>query len=193
MDMKELVRKTRSYRRFKQDPISEKTLRELVDLARFTASQRNCQPLKYYLSCDAENNAKIFPATMWAASLKDWGGPVEGEKPTAYIMVLGDKKIAEKFSPDEGIAAQTILLGARQKGIGGCMLGALNRKMLFEVLNIPRHYTILLVIALGVPGEKIILEDASDEAKTAYYRDRSDIHHVPKRTLDDIIVSFSDR
>ena len=190
MEMKELIRKTRSYRRFRQDSISEETLRELVDLARFTASQKNCQPLRYILSCNEETNEKIFPAAMWAANLKDWGGPVDGEKPTAYIVILGDKTIIEAFSPDEGIAAQSILLGATEKGIGGCMLGALNRKMLFEVLNIPHHYKILLVIALGTPGEEVIIDDLKEDGKTAYYRDEDDVHHVPKRKLDDIIVSF---
>ncbi len=190
MKMLELVRKARSYRRFKQDQISEQTLRELIDVARLTPSQKNCQPLKYILSCDNETNSKIFPAAMWAANLKDWGGPVEGEKPTAYIIILGDKNIAEAFSPDEGIVAQSILLGAMEKGIGGCMLGALNRKMLFEVLNIPHHFKILLVIALGVPGEEVVLEDLLEDGKTAYYRDENDVHRVPKRKLDDIIVSF---
>jgi nitroreductase len=190
MQMKELIRKTRSYRRFRQDPISVQILRELLDMARLTASQRNCQPLRYILSCDDETNAKIFPATMWAAALKEWGGPVDGEKPTAYIVILGDKTITEAFSPDEGIAAQSILLGAMEKGIGGCMLGALNRKMLFEVLNIPHQYKILLVIALGTPGEEVVIEDLTEGGTTAYYRDEDDVHHVPKRKLDDIIVSF---
>ena len=190
MNMKELVTKTRSYRRFKQEPVSEKTLRELVDLARCTASQKNCQPLRYILSCDEETNGKIFPALMWAANLKEWPGPAADEKPTAYIVILGDTTVSPAFAPDEGITAQTILLGAMEKGIGGCMLGALNRKMLFEVLNIPHQYKILLVLALGVPGEEVVIEDLPEDGATAYYRDENDIHHVPKRKLDDLIVSF---
>lgn len=187
--IKDLILKNRSYRRFYQDfQIDCDTLKEIVELARFSASGANLQPLKYILSCTPEKNAKIFPNLAWAGYLKDWEGPEEGERPAAYILVLGDTEIKSSFSTDSGIASQSILLGAAEKGLGGCMLGAINRDKLREALNIPERYKVLLVLALGKPKEKVVLETAED-GDIKYYRDSEDVHHVPKRPLEELIVS----
>jgi len=187
--IKDLVLKNRSYRRFHQDvAINRETLRELVDLARCSASAANRQPLKYILSCHPEKNALVFQHLAWAASLPDWPGPSEGERPSAYIIVLGDTEIMKNFFVDHGIAAQNILLGAVDKGLGGCMLAAIKRDGLRKDLDIPERYEILLVIALGKPKEKVVLETVGSDGKTTYWRDGDSTHHVPKRPLDDIII-----
>ena len=117
MMIDEVVRKTRSYRRFFEDhTIPMETLRSLVDLARLSGSAANRQPLKYMLSNEKEKNAIIFPKLAWAAYLKDWDGPGKGERPSAYIIVLGDKEISNSFGCDHGIATQNILLGATHMG-----------------------------------------------------------------------------
>jgi nitroreductase len=189
MDLRELVLKTRSYRRFYEDvPVPRQTLRELVDLARQTASAANRQPLKYWLSWEPEMNQKIFPCLAWAAYLKDWGGPAEGERPSAYIIILGDTEIAKDFNLDPGIAAQTIMLGATERGFGGCMIASIRRETLREVLGIPERYQILLVLALGKPKEKVVLEPVGPDGDIRYYRDSEGVHHVPKRSLDEIIL-----
>ena len=127
---KDLVLKCRSYRRFYEEvAVDNKTLREFVDLARLSASAVNRQPLKYILSSSREKNALIFSTLHWAGTLKTWPGPAEGERPAGYIIILGDKEIGAGFGLDPGIAAQTILLGAVEKGLGGCMLGAVDRKI----------------------------------------------------------------
>lgn len=187
--IKDLILKNRSYRRFYQDfQIDCDTLKEIVELARFSASGANLQPLKYILSCTPEKNAKIFSNLAWAGYLKDWEGPDKGERPAAYIIVLGDTEIKSSFSTDSGIASQSILLGATEKGLGGCMLGAINRDKLREALDIPERYKVLLVLALGKPKEKVVLETA-EEGDIKYYRDSEDVHHVPKRPLEELIVS----
>jgi len=187
---KDLVLKCRSYRRFYQDvAVENKTLRELVDLARNSASATNRQPLKYILSCSRENNALIFSTLHWAGTLKTWPGPSEGERPAGYIVILGDKEISASFGLDPGIAAQTILLGAVEKGLGGCMLGAVEREQLRQLLKIPEKYEIPLVIALGKPKEKIIMETMKPTDSFDYWRDKDEGHHVPKRKLNDIIVA----
>lgn len=187
--LKDLVRKNRSYRRFHQDVlVSVETLRQLVNLARLSASANNRQPLKYILVCDPEVNARVFPHTRWAGALKDWPGPPEGERPTAYIVILGDTEIRKGFGCDHGIAAQSIMLGATEGGLGGCMLGALERDGLRAALDIPERHEILLVLALGRPKETVVLEDVGPGGDVTYYRDAEDVHHVPKRTLDELIV-----
>ena len=187
--IRDLVLKNRSYRRFHQDvPVSRETLRSLVDLARHSASGGNRQPLKYILSCDPETNARIFPHTRWAGALKGWGGPKEGERPAAYIVILGDAQISQTFGCDHGIAAQSMLLGATEMGLGGCMIGALDRDGLRTALTISERYEILLVLALGEPKERVIIEDVGPGGDITYYRDEQDVHHVPKRTLDELIL-----
>jgi nitroreductase len=170
-------------------PIELETLRELVDLARLSASAGNQQPLKYILSCDPQKNALIFSHLAWAAYLKDWPGPAEGERPSAYIILLGDKEISQSFGCNHGIAAQSILLGAAEKGLGGCMIASIKRQELAEALNIPPRHEILLVLALGKPQETVMLETVGPDGDIKYWRDSEGRHHVPKRTLDEIIVA----
>lgn len=187
--LRDLVIKNRSYRRFHEDfRIELDTLRELVDLARLSASAANQQPLRYILSCDPARNALIFPHLAWAAYLKDWGGPREGERPSAYIIILEDKRIPHPLRCDHGIAAQCILLGATEKGLGGCIIGNIKRKELCKALEIPDSYEVLLVIALGKPKEKVVIEEVGANGDIKYWRDSQGVHHVPKRRLDDIII-----
>ncbi len=186
----ELIQKNRSYRRFKQDhPIEFTALKELVNLARLSASANNAQPLKYFLSADSKTNNLIFPQLGWAGYLQDWPGPAEGERPSAYIIILGDKDIRQSFGCDHGIAAQSILLGAVEMGLGGCMMGSIKKAAVQEVLNIPANLEILLVIALGKPAEKVVLDEMKADSDIKYWRDESSIHHVPKRPLDEIIIN----
>jgi nitroreductase len=187
--IRDLVLKNRSYRRFNEDiAIERETLRELVDLARCSASASNRQPLKYYLTCTPEANARVFPTLSWAATLEDWPGPSEGERPSAYIIILGDTAISTTFGVDHGIAAQSIMLGAVDRGLGGCILASVDRDRLRKVLDIPEQYEILLALALGSPKEKVVLEELEPGGDFRYWRDNDSVHHVPKRRLDDIIV-----
>ena len=189
MDFKELVLRNRSYRRFDESyKIPKETLVELVGLARCTASAANLQPLKYILSTDPETNACIFDCLAWAAYLKDWPGPAPGERPSAYIVMLVDQNITENWWCDDGIAIQTMLLGAVHRGLGGCMLGAIDREKLRGELKIPEKLQIRLVLALGKPAEKCVLDDAEPGGSIRYWRDSDDVHHVPKRTLDELIL-----
>jgi len=192
MKFSELVLKNRSCRRFHQDVAIElETLRGLVDLARLSASGSNQQPLKYILSCDPQKNALIFPQLGWAAYLRDWPGPSEGERPAGYIVILGDKDIRESFGVDPGIAAQTILLGATEQGLGGCIIATVRKADLRQALNIPDRYEILYVLALGKPKETIVVDTVGADGDIKYWRDAAETHHVPKRALDEIIVEFT--
>ena len=187
--IKDLILQNRSCRRFYQDAAVElETLREFVGLARLSASGANRQPLKYILSCDPEKNALIFSHLGWAGYFKDWSGPSEGERPSAYIIILGDTEISKNYFCDHGIAAQSILLGAREKGLAGCIHGGVKKNELSEALGIPPSYEILLVLSLGKPKETAIIETMGPDEDYKYWRDEGGVHHVPKRSLDDIIV-----
>jgi nitroreductase len=188
--LEDLIKRNRSCRRFIQnEEIPVDILRGLVNLARLSASAANLQPLKYILSNAPPKNGMIFSCLAWAAYLQDWPGPREGERPPAHIIVVGDTDIAKSFATDLGIAAQSILLGAREHGLAGCMLGSINKDLMRKMLHIPDRLEILLVIALGKPKETVVLEEVRPGGSIKYWRDEHGVHHVPKRALDDLILS----
>ncbi len=187
--LRELILRSRSYRRFDQKHrIKLKILENLVDLARLSPSGANMQPLKYILSADTRKNAGIFKHLGWAGYLTNWPGPAEGERPTGYIIILLDTDVQKKIDCDHGIAAQSILLGAAEQGLGGCIIGSVQREKLRAELGFPAKYEILLVIALGKPAENIILDKITEPGNIRYWRDEEGCHHVPKRDLQDIIL-----
>ena len=187
--IRNLIERNRTYRRFvEKESISKEQLLEWVDLARITSSGMNNQPLKYLLSCEPEQNMRIFPHLKWAGYLKDWDGPVQGERPAAYIVVLGDTSVSKNFWWDHGLASQSILLAAVEQGYGGCMFGSIDRDGLRKTLDLEEKYEILLVIALGKPLEEVVMVPLGESGDIKYYRDEAGVHHVPKRALEDIIV-----
>ena len=186
--LKDLILKNRSYRRFYQsERITASLLTDWIDLARNSASARNIQPLKYLLSTEETLNARIFENLAWAGYLADWPGPEEGERPSAYIIMLHDTNISPNYHCDDGIAAQSILLGAAEAGYGGCMIYSVNRAKLAELLNLPEHLPIIQVIALGKPKETVVLEEMKNN-DVKYWRDENRVHHVPKRSLEEIVL-----
>lgn len=185
--IKELVLKNRSYRRFYENKkISMDILKELVDIGHNTASGANKQPLRYSLVCDEARNEAVFECLRWAGYLKEWDGPEPGERPTAYIIMV--TKEGENSSWDEGIAGQTILLAATEKGIGGCFIGNLDRAGLSEVIGLADGFVIKLVIALGYPKEEVEIDEINENGDIKYYRDSNQVHHVPKIKVEDIIL-----
>lgn len=188
--LKDLILKNRSYRRFFQDErITAEQLQKWIDLARLSASARNYQSLKYILSISEEMNAQIFELLSWAGYLTTWPGPDEGERPSAYIIVMNDTLIAGNYFCDDGIAIQSILLGATEDGYGGCIIHSVNRNKMRELLALSEQFEILYVIALGKPKETIVLEEMKGK-DVKYWRDENQVHHVPKRPIEEIILEI---
>lgn len=188
MNLRQLIEKNRAVRRFDEShPVSAETLVSLVDLARLSASAANRQPLKYILVTEPDQRDLVFPCLAWAGYLANWEGPAKGERPPAYIVILGDKEISDSFGVDHGIASQSIMLGATEAGLAGCIIASVKKERLRSALEIPRDYEILLVLALGKAAEEVVLEAAADN-DIKYWRDEKGVHHVPKRALDEIIL-----
>ena len=181
---KDLVSKSRSYRRFDEAVrVPRETLVELVDLARLAPCSANLQGLKFFVVGEKDLTDKIFPLLKFAGYLRDWAGPAEGERPAAYIIVLGDERIKQQFDMDAGIAAQTIMLGAAEQGLGGCILSSVKRDELAALLELPAYLEVLVVLALGKPAEKVVIEALGSAGDIKYYRDGEGVHHVPKLSL----------
>ena len=186
----ELVKKNRSYRRFyEEEAISQDTLLTLVNYARLAPSGGNRQALQYYLSCDRKLNEEIYQTLVWAMYLKDWDGPEPGERPAAYIVITQDEGYKMAAGIDYGIAAQTIVLGATEMGLGGCMFANIKKDQLRAVLNMPASKEILLVIALGKPKEIVVIDEIEADGDIKYWREPNGVHHVPKRKLKDIVMN----
>ncbi|MBL7006471.1 MAG: nitroreductase family protein [Spirochaetia bacterium] len=190
MEIYELIKKCRSIRRFDESgEISRKTLLELVELAVLSPSSANKQSLRFYLVND-RNRCNIITGLLgWAGALKEWKGPKEGERPSAFIIIVYDAHITKNPQYDSGIAAHSILLGAAEKGLGGCMFGSIQRENLQKLLNIDQKYSISLVVALGLPAEKVVIDRIAAGMDTSYFRDESDTHHVPKIVLKDLLLN----
>lgn len=192
--LRDIVIANRSYRNFDENvKIGREELNRLVDLTRYTASGANLQPLKYGIVCTEEKVRKLHPYTRWAKALPDRKLPDDGKYPTAYIIICVDKRIApnpDACGMDVGIAAQTILLGATEAGLGGCMLGNFNRNEVKQADGLAEYLEPVLLLAIGKPNEKVVITTADESGNTGYYRDENDIHYVPKRELGDIVVDI---
>ena len=185
--LKELLMKNRSYRRFYQNVrISEDELRELVALTSYCASGRNAQALRYRMVTDERVCEQVFHTLAWAGYLKDWPGPEEGERPSAYLIQLLDKDIASNCLCDDGIQLQTLGLSACAEDYGCCIIKAFNNAELRNLLQLPGHLQILHVLALGRPKEKVVIEEMQG-GDVKYWRTEDGVHHVPKRPASELV------
>ena len=186
MNVYDAIQNRRSIRKFTQTPISETTLRKLVDCARIAAYPMNLQPLKFLIIDRIADLEQVFSCTRWAGFLED-GLPKEGERPTAYILILGDTTIKANsdFQVETGAAGATMTLAATEMGVASCWLGALNREKIRELFDIPEHLMILDMIALGYPAQEsraVPMENGDFK----YYM-KENILQVPKRSLDEVL------
>lgn len=190
-DLKALLKSNRSIRRFDSSrAIGEDTLTRLVDLVRYCASGRNLQPLRYRTVVSADECNRLFPSLKWAGYLTDWDGPAENERPAAYLVQCLDTRLTSDCLCDDGLHLETLTLGAATLGIHGCIIKAFNAAALSEALQLPQRYKPLHVLALGYPAETVELTDTNGttEADIRYYRTETDIHIVPKRPLEELLI-----
>lgn len=188
MNFRELVKLNRTCRRYdRSKPISRQDLVDLVDLVRYAPCGKNKQALRFFLSADEETNAKIFANIFWAGFLKDWDGPVEGERPGGYILVF-DENDGRAMTEDIGIAGQTIALGARAEGKAVCIFKAYKEKEIKEALGLDDNLNLLLVVSVGYPLEEVVIDNIRLGEDSKYYRDKDQVHHVPKILTEDLII-----
>ena len=189
---KDLVKQNRSYRGYDESrKITREELAEFVDCARFAPSSVNRQPFQYYLACEQAQLDTIQPLTGWARALPDKGLPYPGKRPTAFIVICQNtdwEPDLNRFRTDVGIVAQTMLLAATEAGLGGIMIGNFSPAKLSAALALPDHLVPLLIVAFGKPDEEIVLTEAAPGESLNYYRDENDVHYVPKRRLEDVLL-----
>lgn len=188
-DFHELVLAARTCRRFVEDePLAMNDLDWLVDCARLTPSARNAQVLRFSLvtrggTCDA-----LFKLTGWAGALKGAGTPQPGERPTAFIAIAAPKEGANLAPYDAGIASETIQLAATTQGWGCCIIRSVDREGAARLLKVPDTLEILLVLGLGVAKEERAIAEMPADGSFNYWRDAAGVHHVPKRSLEELVI-----
>ena len=192
MKIKELIKESRSFRSFDPNaPITHEILSDLVECVRYTPSSRNLQALKFRLVTSKEECAALLPLTRWAGLLRDMEIPPRGHAPTAYVVICIDTALTENITPflkDVGICAQSILLSATEAGYGGCMIGSFNPEETSKLLSLSQNLSPQLILGMGKPDETVELTDMKSDGSIAYYRENG-IHFVPKRPLEDLIIS----
>ncbi len=186
MNFAELTEKARSYRRFQENkPLSSGLLRTMVGAAAMAPCTSNYQRLRFSIIVGEDNRNTLFSGIGWAGYITDWSGPVPGERPSAYIVIHAPEKQEFFTGIDAGIAASHIVLAGAAMGVGSCILlnydaDAVNRTSPAE------GYKPVLLIALGYPGETVVLEKNTE--KIRYWRDEKGVHHVPKLPLETLIL-----
>lgn len=195
--IKEAISKTRTFRRYDSDvPVTEEVVLKLIDVARLGGSARNGQPWQYMAVVDDELCQLIFPHLGWAGYLTNWKGPAPDERPGGYILcILNHDRLnvgIKDSMVDLGIGTQNMLLAATTMGIGGCRIGSISPS-LHTLFTIPSHLTIELIIAIGGPAEQVIVDESSNEQDTRYWRDSVGGHHVPKRSLNETLITLARR
>ena len=191
--IKDLIKKNRSVRGYDNSrDVTIEELREMVDCARLSASSVNMQPLKYILVNTVDGKARVLKQVSFAAKLSTLKLPHRGSEPMAYIVICQDEQISKSetgFMRDVGIAAQSITLAATELGLGACMLGYFSPDKLRQALDLSENLKPLLVISFGKSVEDIRIVEIEEGESTDYYRDEAGIHYVPKRKLDDVIIT----
>ena len=189
----DLVKKSRSYRGYDETRrITREELTDFVDCARFAPSSVNRQPFRYYLAYEQEQLDKIQPLTGWARALPEKKLPYPGKRPTAFVVICQDTALdadLNRYQRDVGIVAQTMLLAAAERELGGVMIGNFSPEKLSEALELPDNIVPMLIVAFGRPDEEIVLTEIAEGESVKYYRDENDVHYVPKRRLEDVIFN----
>lgn len=183
MSVYELILKRRTIRKFENKPIEQEKILKMINAARLAPSGANMQPLKYIAVASPDLCKKVFPLTKYGGYLKD-GNPKEGERPTAYIVVLEDENIKKTAGDETGAAIENVILTALEDGIASCWVGNVNREELKKVIGIEENLKINSVIALGYPLQQS--EEAEFNGDVKYYLDDEGKLHVPKRSMEEI-------
>ena len=161
-------------------------LKKCINAARLSPTARNDQPLEFVIVNDKKQVQRMNEAVYFGGSVKQ-KGRIEGEEPKAFIVILANKKKSDEkyIGMDVGIAAEAIVLTAWEKGIGSCIQGAIEKERIKGILGIPNSFNVPLVVSLGFPAEKPVVEKATKTLD--YWIDEKNELHIPKKSLDDVL------
>jgi nitroreductase len=189
MNISDAIRRRRTIRRYKQKPVEDKLLLELIDSARFAPSASNMQQLRYVIIRNQGTVQKVFLQTAWGGSVRPKRSPEWlKDAPQAFIAVMAPAESLKKLKhihADAGAAIQNILLKAVELGLGTCWIGSFKEEV-NSILELGTDTAVVYLVAVGYPDEEPVQEDIAAGVSTKYYLDDKDVLHVPKFKADAI-------
>ena len=131
MEIMELLKSRRTYRRFEQKPVEDNIVNDILTAARYASSAANRQPLSYVVVRSPEIVKQVFDCTKWAGYFPDDSGrPKSGEEPVMFIGIVENLSINRNADTDAGLAICNMTLAAWSHGVGSCIIGACDRTKL---------------------------------------------------------------
>lgn len=187
MDIMELLAGRRTYRRFLQKPVPAGVVADMVEAVRLSSCGANRQAIRLVVVQSPAMVAKVQPLVKWAAYLPpEQGVPKPGEQPVLFVAVVQDASIPGDKDTDAGIALANLTLAAWAKGVGSCIMGAIDRPRLTELLGLSENETLHSMVALGYPAHASRVVPLTEATGVKYYLDENRDYCVPKRAAADI-------
>ena len=187
MNLSELYIGCRTYRRFKQDPIPQELVCSILENCRIASSARNGQTLRFAAVTSPEKVAAMQSMVRFAGALPpEIGMPKPGEQPVAFLVIIKTQPDNRWSDMDVGIAANTICTTAWESGFGSCMLGAINKAKISELIGTGEGEEVCLAVALGKPAHKSTLVEVPESGSLSYYVDDNVDYYVPKKDFDEV-------
>ena len=187
MDIMELLAGRRTYRRFLQKPVPAGVVANMVEAVRLSSCGANRQAIRLVVVQSPAMVAKVQPLVKWAAYLPpEQGVPKPGEQPVLFVAVVQDASIPGDKDTDAGIALANLTLAAWAKGVGSCIMGAIDRPRLTELLGLSENEKLHSMVALGYPAHASRVVPLTEATGMKYYLDENRDYCVPKRAAADI-------
>ena len=183
MSVMELLTTRRTYRRFAQKAVPQDVVDDIVQAVRLSSCGANRQAVRLVLVQSPEMVAKVQPLVKWAGYLPP------DELPTFYAAVVQDTAIPGDLATDTGIALANMTLAAWDKGVGSCIMGAINKPALTALLGIEEPQKLAFMVAFGYPTHKASIVPMTEQTGVKYYLDENRDYCVPKRSAEEIARS----
>jgi nitroreductase len=170
----------RSVRKFAPEKIARDVLLRILETARIAPSSSNRQAWHFVVIDDSSIITQIpKQVVMGEKMVISWLADAPCVIAGCYTKAL-THHIAKLFKHenhiiDVSIAMTHICLAATALGIGSCFVGWFNTKKLGNMLGIPAHYEIALLLALGYPADQ-----STDEGI-------GNISSRPRKQFDEIV------
>lgn len=153
MSVLEIIKKRRSTRKYKADPIPEDVLYRVLEAARLAPSGKNLQPWKFILVKSKPLKEALAEASVGQFFMAE--APIIiaacGFPDNCYSRMGNFMK---SWPVDVAIALEHLILQAQEEGLGTCWIGAFEEKKAKLILNVPEDVRVLAMTPLGYPDEE---------------------------------------
>lgn len=187
MSVMDLLTTRRTYRRFEQKAVPQDVVDDIIEAVRLSSCGANRQAVRLVIVSKPEDVARVQPLVKWAAYLPpEQGAPKADELPTLYVAVVQDTTIPGDLATDTGIALANMTLAAWDKGVGSCIMGAIDRPKLTALLGLGEAEVLHTMVAFGYPTHTARVVPMTPETGIKYYLDENRNYCVPKRSTSEI-------